>query len=38
MSLVQVFLCTRESYQQLRELNLLMIGCNTQYKGFAGVI
>jgi hypothetical protein len=25
----QVFLCIRESYQQLREFSLLMIGCHT---------
>jgi hypothetical protein len=24
-------LCIRESYQQLRGLNLLVIGCHTQY-------
>jgi hypothetical protein len=29
MNWVQVFLCIRESYQQLRELSLLVIGCHT---------
>jgi hypothetical protein len=29
MNWVQGFLFIRESYQQLRGLNLLMIGCNT---------
>jgi hypothetical protein len=29
MNWVQVYLCVRDSYQQLRGLRLLVIGCHT---------